>query len=236
MKKIYLIITLLIVAILTFTISYIGITNKIRENKNKQEIKEFEYETYSVSGNIGTALVTLANEKGLEKVKYMDLDTNNLIEVYAKGRKKFAFDYKMEDRKSYEVQAEFSDGENKTYIIEYEIPRVKGEYILIDGIYVNKPDVTTGFTKEKTRYMYLNEAGNLVPGNWLTGEEPTNWFNYKKGNWANIYVESGGVESYYVWIPRYCYKKDTENSITGNERMDVKFINTYNEYIDGITR
>ena len=38
-KKIYLIITLLILAILTFTISYIGITNKIRENKNKQEIE-----------------------------------------------------------------------------------------------------------------------------------------------------------------------------------------------------
>ena len=45
-----------------------------------------------------------------------------------------------------------------------------------------------------------------------------------------------GIENYYVWIPRYCYKIDTQNSVPGNERMDVKFINTYNEYIDGETR
>ncbi len=47
-KKIYLIITLLILAILTFTISYIGITNKIRENKNKQEIKNYNKRKYFI--------------------------------------------------------------------------------------------------------------------------------------------------------------------------------------------
>lgn len=235
MKKIYLIITLLIVAILTFTISYIGITNKIRENKNKQEIKEFEYETYSVSGNIGTTLITLTNEKGLEKVKYKDLGINEFIEAYPKGKKKFAFDYKMEDQKSYEIEAEFKNGESKKYTIYYEIPRIKGEYTLVDGMYTNKPD-TTGLIKEKTRYLYLDDNANLVPGNWITDEEPTKWYNYKKQEWANIYVETSGIENYYVWIPRYCYKIDNENSVTGNERMDVKFINTYNEYIDGITR
>lgn len=141
----------------------------------------------------------------------------------------------MIDRKHYEVQATFTNGETKTYEIDYEIPRIKGEYVLVDGMYVNKPDVTEGFAKEKTRYLYLNSEEKLVPGNWLTGEEPTNWFNYKNKNWANIYVESEGTGSYYVWIPRYCYKIDQENSVTGNERMDVKFINTYNEYIDGET-
>ena len=32
------------------------------------------------------------------------------------------------------------------------------------------------------------------------------------------------------------YKKDTINSVSGNERTDVKFVNIYNEYIDGITK
>ncbi len=82
----------------------------------------------------------------------------------------------------------------------------------------------------------MNDDKNLVPGNWITDEEPIKWYNYKKQEWANIYVESSGIENYYVWIPRYCYKIDTQNSVPGNERMDVKFINTYNEYIDGETR
>ncbi len=234
-KRVYLIIVIILVVLLISLLSYRGIVNRIRENYNKEEIKEFDYRTYSVSGRIGTTLVTIINEKGLEKVTYLELNEKKPIEVYPKGKTQLAFDYKMEDRNHYEIQVEFSDGENKTYTIDYEIPRVKGEYVLVDGIYVNKPDVTTGFVKEKTRYMYLNEAGNLVPGNWLTGEEPENWFNYNKNNWGNIYVESGGVDSYYVWIPRYCYKKDTTNSVSGNERMDVKFINTYDEYIDATT-
>ncbi len=234
-KKIYLMIATVLLVFIVI-VSYTGITNRIKENRKKEEIKEFEYETYSVSGNIGTTLITLMNENGLEKVTYTDLNTNEPIEVLPKGKTKFAFDYKMEDRKQYEIKVEFTNGEEKTYIIDYEIPRIKGEYVLIDGMYVNKPDVTTGFIKENTRYMYLNQAGNLIPGNWLTGEEPANWFNYKENNWANIYVESEGVDSYYVWIPRYCYKIDTRNSVSGNERMDVKFINTYNEYIDVVTR
>lgn len=92
-----------------------------------------------------------------------------------------------------------------------------------------------GLIKEYTRYLYLNDSNNFVPGNWLTDEEPEKWYDYKEQKWANIYVENKGVENYFVWVPRYCYKVDTEKSVSGNERMDVKFINTYNEYIDGET-
>ena len=131
-------------------VSYTGITNRIKENRKKEEIKEFEYETYSVSGNIGTTLITLMNENGLEKVTYTDLNTNEPIEVLPKGKTKFAFDYKMEDRKQYEIKAQFTNGEEKTYIIDYEIPRIKGEYTLVDGMYANKPD-TTRFSKRKNK-------------------------------------------------------------------------------------
>lgn len=131
-------------------VSYTGITNRIKENRKKEEIKEFEYETYSVSGNIGTTLITLMNENGLEKVTYTDLNTNEPIEVLPKGKTKFAFDYKMEDRKQYEIKAQFTNGEEKTYIIDYEIPRIKGEYTLVDGTYANKPDITR-FSKRKNK-------------------------------------------------------------------------------------
>ena len=142
---------------------------------------------------------------------------------------------KLQDRVSYDFKLETSTGEKKTLTLDCEVPRIKGNYKLVDGIYVDEPDVSTGFEKEKTRYLYLNDEGSLVPGNWITDEEPSNWYNYKTQQWANIYVEDKGVENYLLWIPRYMYKKDTEKSIAGNERMDVKFINTYNEYIDGVT-
>lgn len=148
-KKVYLIIASLLLVVITI-LSYNGITNRIKENRRKEEIKEFEYETYSVSGNVGTALVILTNENGLRKVTYTDLNTNEPIEVLPNGKTKFAFDYKMEDRKQYEVKAEFTNGEEKTYIIDYEIPRIKGEYTLVDGVYANKPD-TTRVNKRKNK-------------------------------------------------------------------------------------
>lgn len=148
-KKIYLMIATVLLVFIVI-VSYTGITNRIKENRKKEEIKEFEYETYSVSGNIGTTLITLMNENGLEKVTYTDLNTNEPIEVLPKGKTKFAFDYKMEDRKQYEIKAQFTNGEEKTYIIDYEIPRIKGEYTLVDGTYANKPDITR-FSKRKNK-------------------------------------------------------------------------------------
>ena len=39
-----------------------------------------------------------------------------------------------------------------------------------------------------------------------------NWYDYKNSQWANIYVENNGLETYYTWIPRYCFKLDQEES------------------------
>ena len=233
-KKTYLIIGILLVVISLLLINSKTIINRIRENFAKEELIEFEYETYEVSGNIGITVVTLRNKEGIEKVTYLNEETNEPLEIIANGKTVIAFDYRMEDLKQYKVQAELSNGEKKTYTIDYEIPRIKGNYTLIGNTYVNEPDLT-GLVKENTRYLCLNDSGSLVPGNWITGDAPTEWYNYETQEWANIYVENKGLETYFVWIPRYVYKIDTENSVTGNERMDIKFINTYNEYIDGTT-
>ena len=76
----------------------------------------------------------------------------------------------------------------------------------------------------------MKSNGKLTPGNWISESEPSNWYNYSNSNWANIYVEDNGVDIYYVWIPRYCYKLIPET-----EKTDVKFINVYNEYKDAST-
>ena len=77
--------------------------------------------------------------------------------------------------------------------------------------------------------------GYLVPGTWINKKPEDDWYDYKNQKWANLYVESNGIESYYVWIPRYAYKVDNEKSTTGNERMDVKFVDLYNNYKDEVT-
>ena len=95
-----------------------------------------------------------------------------------------------------------------------------------NGIYVCTPKLNTGFVKEKTRYI-KEKDGNLIPGNWILKNPDEDWYDYKNKQWANLYVESEGIESYYVWIPRYVYKT------IENERTDVKFVDINNNYTNG---
>ena len=106
---------------------------------------------------------------------------------------------------------------------------VNGNYENINGMYMCTPQLTTGFVKEKTRYMKQDSKGKLVPGTWINKKPEDDWYDYKEKKWANIYVESSGIESYYVWIPRYVYK------LENNERTDVKFVDINNNYKDGET-
>ena len=114
------------------------------------------------------------------------------------------------------------------------IKLTNGSYQNINGLYMCVPEFGQ-FSKYNTRYVKMNNSGYLVPDNWINKRPPDDWYDYKNQKWANIYIENSGLSSFFVWIPRYVYKQDTVNSTSGNERMDVKFVNTDNEYIDGIT-
>lgn len=107
-----------------------------------------------------------------------------------------------------------------------------GNYEEVNGVYLCTPDLSTGFKKENTRYMYTRN-GNFVPGNWINQKPEEDWYDYKNSIWANIYVETNGIGSYYIWIPRYCYK--VLSTEAGNQRMDVKFIDCENNYINAET-
>lgn len=99
----------------------------------------------------------------------------------------------------------------------------------MNGIYANTPFLEN-FNSKYTRYLNVDENGNLTPANWITDSEPSNWYSYKDRNWANIYVEHEGVEAYYVWIPRYVYKLDQDT-----QRSDIKFVDVYNNYTNAET-
>ena len=120
-------------------------------------------------------------------------------------------------------------------ILGYEgntgIKVVNGNYEKVNGVYLCTPKLNTGFVKEKTRYVKLDSNGKLVPGTWINKKPEDDWYSYKEQKWANLYVESNGIESYYVWIPRYVYKI----SETETERMDVKFVDINNNFTDAET-
>ena len=231
---------LIIVASIIILASFIKIatTQIVRQIRIKQledkPLLEYELKEFSDYDEACKIVVKITNVDGIETVKYTSQKTNKEVELNCNGKMTVAIDYEAIDNTSYEFKIKVKGKSEQTETLNFKIPRINGSYTLSDGVYVNEPDIS-GFVKENTRYMYSDSNGNLVPGNWFTGDEPDNWYNYKEQKWANIYSENNGVDSFYVWIPRYVYKVDGNNSVTGNERMDVKFVNTDNEYVNGET-
>ena len=69
-----------------------------------------------------------------------------------------------------------------------------------DGSYsetkgVNTPKLGSGMTPIKWNGNSWEET---------TGDDPE-WYDYSAKKWANAKVEVDGIESYFVWIPRYAY-------------------------------
>ena len=208
--------------------------NNVITNIKNANVKEINYQVYSVNGNYAQTLITFQSESGIDKIKYLNKDAKEIV-LNANGKTDVSIDYEMQELNTYSFDVTYINGETKTLTINFELPRIQGNYTLKNGIYVDEPDISTGFNKNVTRYIYLDDNKNLVPGNWLNDTEPSNWYDYKSKNWANVFVENEGAGTYYVWIPRYCYKIKDSTQSDINKRMDIKFINVYNQYIDAET-
>ena len=223
-KIIILVIAIILVAscIIAFTTQIIRkIQIKKLENKPllEYEIKnKIDSKTYEI-------LIRVNSIDGIENIKYINPKTNDEVQLKVNGKLTVGIDYTAIDKTNYEFKIKINGKSETTENLYFEIPRIKGNYSLNNGLYVNEPDLT-GYNKNYTRYLNIN-GEKLEPGNWINGEKPENWYNYKTSNWANIYVENNGLETYYVWIPRYCFKLDQ-----ANQRSDVKFIDVYNNYQD----
>ena len=96
---------------------------------------------------------------------------------------------------------------------------------------VNTPALNENMNMELVRY---NEEGE-----WTKDETGSN-YSYVEGNnkseWANAKVTIDGVDSYFVWIPRYAYKinYNEPGNISAGGTIDVKFLKgTSNIAADG---
>ena len=189
--------------------------------------------------NAGEILKDAIDSEIVTDIKKEDVTTNieEVIKGISKSDKNLVVVYKGElcyvssdNNKNNEKQVKWCN-EIGIKVLEYKEPTgivVKnGRYELVNGVYLCTPKLNEGFDENKTRYLEVNSQGNLTPGNWIDENPTNNWYNYKESKWANIYVENNGLETYYVWIPRYCFKLDQEA-----EKSDVKFIDMDNNYKD----
>ena len=103
----------------------------------------------------------------------------------------------------------------------------KGSYEFVNGVYMNTPELGTGFNPNTTRYANETDKGTMTPGKWIFEKPDANWYDYKNSKWANLVVENNGAETYFTWIPRYCFKLDQNG-----QRSDVKLISVENYWKD----
>lgn len=83
---------------------------------------------------------------------------------------------------------------------------------------VNEPDLS-GLDPDTTFYVYWDNDGNEHNEIPISMEPPENWYNYTYSRWANIVTRNNGLETYFVWIPRYQYNLDGTS-----QRSNIKFI------------
>ena len=232
LKKISILIIMILILISTCIITVTMQVIRQKQIKQLEGKQILEYEIKNKIDDKSWEILIKINSiegKGIEKIKYISPKTNKEIELNARGKLTIGIDFIAEDMHDYVFNIKEKDEPEKEEILHFEIPRIKGNYTLDNGIYVNEPD-TTGYIDKFTRYLnvkLVNNEKRLEVGNWIGEEKPENWYNYKEQEWANIYVETSGIETYYVWIPRYCFKLNQET-----QRSEVKFIDVYNNYKD----
>ena len=86
------------------------------------------------------------------------------------------------------------------------------------GKKVNSPQLMEGMTG-----IYWDESGNEVE---VTVDNQDNWYDYSKQEWANAVTKdsNGNVTGYWVWIPRYAYKIETNRYTNTVGKISVKFL------------
>ena len=126
---------------------------------------------------------------------------------------------------------------NKTIAYESEMK-------LVNGVYAYEPQIK-GFEDSTLHTIFmrtkLNTDGSInkvesskaylyavapIQSYTADGEEGKYkyiWYDYKNKIWANIRIYANGVETNWVWIPRYAYKIE-------NSDADIKFVNLDNQY------
>lgn len=119
---------------------------------------------------------------------------------------------------------------------ETKVEPPTSSYTNKNGIFYNTPDLS-GFDKGTTYYVTYDSTGanEQLYGRIDKIEEPGEenvWHDYKNKIWANVVSVNGDEVAYWVWIPRYKYKVNSEG-----KTIDVKFVDENDkceEIVEGV--
>ena len=83
---------------------------------------------------------------------------------------------------------------------------------------VNSPQLMEGMTG-----IYWDKDGNEIE---VTADNQDNWYDYSAQKWANAVTKdsNGNITGYWVWIPRYAYKIETNRYTNTVGKISVKFL------------
>ena len=134
----------------------------------------------------------------------------------------------------YKVAGEFENNQKKgIWVSKYEpSPKLKTDTSYYE-YYI--PDLT-GFDKEKVYIQIYNKNTDSfekeVKASTITNlsqfASKNLWFDYENRIWANIKKVENGLETWWVWIPRYAY-----NASGTTDDTDIVFVDINNKPIDG---
>ena len=101
------------------------------------------------------------------------------------------------------------------------------DVLIADGSWDDEKKVNRPVLKDNMEAVYWDEEGNEIRES-DENFDKTKWYDYDNNKWANAVVTIDGVESYFVWIPRYEYKinYNTEGTPENGGTIDVRFIDT----------
>ena len=108
--------------------------------------------------------------------------------------------------------------ETDTAYYEYYIPDLSG--LDKENVYLQIYNKETDSFEKEVKASTITNLSQFASKNL--------WFDYENQIWANIRVEKNGLETWWVWVPRYAYNESGTNSDT-----DVIFVDINNKPIDG---
>ena len=163
---------------------------------------------YNMVSNIGTIKVNNIETNTTDIIEKYTYALNGVIEIESKTPIEHTFTLKKAGDNVVNITALDSNGEIVGSMTKVFSPTI-----------ANTPDLT-GFNKDTTFYVTWDENGiehSEIP---ITKEAPSMWYEYGERRWANIVTRNNGLETYYVWIPRYEFTLDQKS-----QTSTVKFIN-----------
>lgn len=208
--------------------------DKALDNNDNNIISNFNHgETYNDGANI---IVNNVNIKTI--IPDLDAQYIDQVVVFNKffyrydgtkesyNRAMLCFDHNIPvwgaiDKEDFKEHNKIGTGDTDTPI--GEINPNQSTYDATNGY---SPDLS-GFAPRATYYVkYNNDNSPYIMGriDRLEINNKNDWYSYPDKKWANVVTVDADEVSYWVWIPRYAYKKNADGT------SDIKFITTDNKY------